>query len=739
MKRPALYTFIYFAAGITAAFCLKGKGLMLFAFLAVISCCYLYFKIKNLSVFILAVAFGTGALAMGACTYREYEFSKYGCLKGDVYDIDFNSNGGQTVTLKNTVLITDDGDEITVDGRSIIYTYEGVYVRRGDYIGIKFSGLKSEEENYVSGFNYNQYVLLNNIAFTANADEVYLLGHSGNLMQKLLDLRDKTGNLFENIYPKTEASVLKAIILGDTSDLSSETRSLYNSAGISHILAVSGLHTAVISLMVIRLLNLLGLNRRKAAFIAVLIISFYAVFAGGKASIVRSAVMINIYLLARIVYREADTLNSMGLAGLALLIFNPYSLFSVGFQLSFVSVAAVLIFSNICEESKTSFLNKIKSSAALSLFVSVCTIPIVAYNFYDVPVYGFITNIFVIPVLGVLTVIGFISAVLSVFSLEAGIFTGGIVFVILKFINVICICISHLPLSVINVGRPSIVFIVLFYSTVQSFVVLKDCRRNRIISVLVTAFCVFSVISNKLIFKYSTVDFLPSDYGGGAVVKTYKGNVYLIGQGGKGGFYNEAENVLEYVCMLGSKKADALFLDGTDKYDINFAVDLMNIDGTDLIFIPKGSNENNEGFQTLLFTADKTDTDIKYIAMPDCADFDNSFEISCLFPDENLKSGISSGNAVFKFAFGSISFLYLGDITKELEFLSFAGADISSEVLYCNNEVLCNKSVSDFIYCCKADYVITDSAEDNDLNVLDTESIGKISFKTNGTNLFIDY
>ena len=109
-------------------------------------------------------------------------------------------------------------------------------------------------------------------------------------------------------------------------------------------------------------------------------------------------------------YREADTLNSMGLAGLALLAFNPYSLFSAGFQLSFVSVTAILVFNTIYERKKNSIVNSIKEMIIISLFVNICTLPILAYNFYEVPVYGFITNIFVIPFLGILTAMGFASA-----------------------------------------------------------------------------------------------------------------------------------------------------------------------------------------------------------------------------------------------------------------------------------------------------------------------------------------
>lgn len=736
MKRPALYSFIYFASGIAATAYLKGKGLMLFAFLAVIINIYLYTKIKSLSVFILSVVFGVGVIVMGSCTYKEQTFDKSGSLKGIVYDTAYNSNGGETITLKDMVFVTDN-NETEVKGRGIIYTSEGVFVHRGDYIGITYSDYESGNKNYVSGFDYNQYIILNNIVFTASADNVYLLGNKGSISQKIFDLSEYIGGIFDSIYPRDESSILKAVILGDTSYLSDETRNLYTSAGIAHILSVSGLHTAVISLMVFRALKIMHFNRRRAALIAVLVISFYAFFAGGKSSIVRSAIMVNVYLLSKVMYREADTLNSMGLAGLILLAFNPYSLFSAGFQLSFVSVTAILVFNNIYERKKNSLINSIKEMIIISLFVNICTLPILAYNFYEVPVYGFITNIFVIPFLGILTAMGFASAAFGALSTALGTFLGGIVFIMLKFIEFICSIISSLPFSVIVTGRPSILFAVLFYCVIISFIVLKDSSKSRVVSAFLTAACVLSVVSNRLIFKYNTVEFMPSNYGGGAVIKTYDGNVFLIGQSSRGGFGNEAENAEEYINLLGRKTADALFIDGTDKSDINFAIDFINNGATDVVYVPEYSNGNEESMKALLFAANNTGTDVRYLSAPSYANLEDNLIMYCVFPNNNLAQGISLGNAVFKFIIGDYEFLYLGGANEtELKYLMFSGADISSDVVYF--ESLENESLTDFIAESKAEYVVTKDDENMDLDIIYTQKDGKITFKTNGTDFLFN-
>ena len=159
-----------------------------------------------------------------------------------------------------------DNNETEVKGRGIIYTLKEFLCIVVDYIGITYSDYESGNKNYVSGFDYNQYIILNNIVFTASADNVYLLGHKGSISQKIFDLSEYIGGIFDSIYPRDESSILKAVILGDTSYLSDVKQgNLYTSAGIAHILSVSGLHTAVISLMVFRTLKIMHFNRRRAA------------------------------------------------------------------------------------------------------------------------------------------------------------------------------------------------------------------------------------------------------------------------------------------------------------------------------------------------------------------------------------------------------------------------------------------------------------------------------------------
>ena len=193
------------------------------------------------------------------------------------------------------------------------------------------------------------------------------------------------------IATKDDAGIIKAVSTGDTSVLSKNARNLFTSAGIAHILAISGLHIAIVAGAIIALLEMLGINKRKSSLIAVIMLGFYTVFTGGNTAVLRSFIMTAVVLMGRVFYRRGDALNSCSIAGIVILLLNPYSLFSIGFQLSFVSVAALITIADFMEQSDN-VVEKLKGGIIASLFVSVVTFPIISYNFYIVTLYGFITN-----------------------------------------------------------------------------------------------------------------------------------------------------------------------------------------------------------------------------------------------------------------------------------------------------------------------------------------------------------
>ncbi len=731
MKRLAFMSFIFLAVSIIAGRYLKGNLIWLFAIAAILACIALYAKTKDFSAFILLLFVGVGIVIVNNFSHKGLVLPDTGYIKGTVYDINFNSSGGETVVIDKISLCTKSSEE-SLKGRGIVYTNSGVFVKRNDVIAIKYEDLKSYDNFYTNDiFDTQEYMLINKLSFIANAEEVFLLGNEKtNFRQILMAIRDKFGNVFDNIYPKNEAGILKAIILGDTSCLDSNIRELYSSAGIAHVLAVSGLHTAIIALTLKLIFKKFGINNRKTAAIIIAALSVYAIFVGAKPSVVRSVIMVNTAFLGEILYRKPDSLNSMGLAGIIILFINPYNIFNIGFQLSFISVLSIMLFAEFYGNEKKGFIENIKQSAMLSFFVSICTFPITAYGFYKFSLYGFITNLFVVPFLGLITVMAFLSAGVGFVSITAGKFLGGIVYCVLKYINAVCNVIVSMPFSVILCGKLSILFVVLFYCVIISIFAVKNLKIH--VTAFILILCVFSLVSNKLIFKYNNIDFMTDKYGGGVVINTYDNKVCIIGQKSRRNTSKEYINIVDYINSFGKDYIDVFILSGTNTNDFRFAKKIINEISVNEIYIPKCGIKDYEMYSSFINDARKYDIIINYISANDKIYLNDNFSLNCVYPISPLSEEIGYGGLVLKMNCGNNSILYSSDISAvEMRYIIFAGYDIAADVLRLN--YIENEYVANFIENSTAEYIIT---YEEHKNYLDLNKEGIINFKTNGNKIF---
>jgi competence protein ComEC len=214
---------------------------------------------------------------------------------------------------------------------------------------------------------------------------------------KLLDRLSESG-VDGSVY-----AVVAAMTLGDKSQLTKELRDIYAVSGASHILALSGLHLGIIY----TLLSLLLSRRRWQVISQVVIIVciwLFVFLVGMSASVVRSAVMITVYALLSLGHRDKMSVNTLAFAAIVMLLFNPKSLFDVGFQLSFMAVLAILLFYPLFESVwSQQFLfdhrlfRWLWTMLAVSCSAQIGAAPLIAYYFGRFSCYFLLTNLVVVP------------------------------------------------------------------------------------------------------------------------------------------------------------------------------------------------------------------------------------------------------------------------------------------------------------------------------------------------------
>ena len=221
--------------------------------------------------------------------------------------------------------------------------------------------------------------------------------------------------LKDGVYDNADsdtASLITALTLGDKSGLRSDTLSDFRALGISHIASVSGMHVAVISLALTYLLMLFGVSYKKRIIISAVAVIMYLFTVGFVFSAVRSGIMIIIVLLSKFIRRDADPINSLGLACFALTVFNPYTALNIGFLLSATATLGMILTFPVSQKIIRKILpfeNRFCStvrSLLIPLFQSIAamifTLPVIYISFGTLSLVSPIANLICDPIATVL-------------------------------------------------------------------------------------------------------------------------------------------------------------------------------------------------------------------------------------------------------------------------------------------------------------------------------------------------
>jgi len=256
-------------------------------------------------------------------------------------------------------------------------------------------------------FNYKNYLENHGIAHQIfiNETAIRVLAKSkGDFIKSYaLALRQKMILKYSKyILDKEAASVASTLILGYKAELSREVLSAYSKTGTMHVLSVSGMHVGIVFFILNRLLWFMSRNKKLRIIRATVIISliwFYALITGFSPSVCRAALMLSIYVLGKAVSRSSNSYNLVAASAVLLLIYNPYFLFDVGFQLSYLAVLGLIYFYPKIYHIfyiKNWFGDQVWSYIALSCAAQLATFPLGMYYFHQFPVYFLISNLFIV-------------------------------------------------------------------------------------------------------------------------------------------------------------------------------------------------------------------------------------------------------------------------------------------------------------------------------------------------------
>lgn len=351
----------------------------------------------------------------------------------------------------------------------VLYEPPGIMVSLKEYEGTSLKSLGIGQIVAVRGevqpfsqarnpgeFDFKSYNQSMGVDFTLFAEEIDIVeAGKSPLLEFLRKLKIHSKTLLYRDATETDAGIFTAAVLGDKMGISRDIKDLYQKNGIAHLLAISGLHMSFIGLSFYKLIKKAGAGFWGAGLVSMVLLILYSILTGASPSVVRAGVMMCLGFYAACLGRTYDLLSAASLSLFFLGFQSPSLLMQGGVQLSFGAVFAIggiapLIQSWLGKDSLFS------GSISACFAVQMITLPVTAFHFYQIPPYGLILNLLVIPLMGGVLCSGLGVIAFGSLSPVLGTAAAGTGHYILTLYEILLNIAGEMPGSNIIMGRPGI-------------------------------------------------------------------------------------------------------------------------------------------------------------------------------------------------------------------------------------------------------------------------------------------
>jgi competence protein ComEC len=376
----------------------------------------------------------------------------------------------EKISLKVKVKEIEQKDHnIRTKGLILVNTYLGnCPYEYGDILKIKGKLEKPIGRKKFGEFDYELYLARERIFTYLNIwaeKDIQKIGEekSNYFILFSLSVRNKIKKIIEQTLQEPYNYLLLGMLLGEKNLISPEIKEIFTEAGIMHILAVSGLNVGIIAAALFIFLNFLKLPKKLKLTILILFLIIYASITGYQPSILRATIMFLLLIGGKLINRNRNLFLSLFLAAFLILLLNPLVLYDAGFLLSFTVTFFLIYLSPILQEQFSKVLVWIKDPLSISIASWIGIFPLSAYFFNKVSIISIVVNIFIVPLTGIATILGFITFFIGLVSIPLAYIIANINFFVLKMIILISKYFSLLPFSFIYTAQPSIFVIFLYY------------------------------------------------------------------------------------------------------------------------------------------------------------------------------------------------------------------------------------------------------------------------------------
>ena len=559
MKRNIIFYLISLICGILFCYFLKMEHFTKFyIFLGLsVTCLFSYifrFNKIRLFLFMLSLGFLVSFFSEKESNLKSF-FDQEVSLTGEVLNSTARSDGDgfrHEVRLKNI--------ENTEKTEKILLFTNHKQFEIGDIVSVtgKLREIKSNGNPRL--FNYKRFNLKKKIFSNIYSDDVKKIGENKNLKR---DFHKFAENVFDTFLSTDNSNIMKRIFLANNYDADFENN--IREIGLSHILAVSGLHIGIIYLILSKILVILPIKRLFREIIILFFIFLYAYLIGNPASVLRAEIFLFISIFSSLYGKVKDRLNDLFLTIFVILLINPYMIFDVGLYLSAFSVLGIIKILPYFSKKRDGFILK---SLKLTFSVMLIILPIILYTFGKFSIITFFSNLVLTPIFVICIVISFFILLFGLLSLKICAVLGLLVNNLLNLIRLNVDFLKDININIIFYEY-NIVFVIFTYFLLLVYFKRRDFKYFSFGDIkFLTTFVMMVFAFSNIFYIYKNevnINFIDIGQGDACLIRGKQNNILIDTGGitfGKGD--NGKSVLIPYLQKHGVKKLDFVFVSHLD-------------------------------------------------------------------------------------------------------------------------------------------------------------------------------
>lgn len=480
----------------------------------------------------------------------------------------------------------------------------------------------------------------------------------------LYRLKNRIAGIYDKVFEEKSASLAKAMVLGDQEGLDSDIKRLYQKNGIAHLIAISGLHIAMIGGVLYQTLRkLLGSYFVSAGFGVCFILS-YGMMTGFSGSTVRAVMMLTVSIGADVWGRRYDMVTAVAASLFFMLMVNPCQITQVGFLLSFGAVIGIAVVNPVWKQIFP-HLPQFFDGLEVSISVQITLFPILLYYFYEIPLYGIFLNVIVIPVMSLLLALLVLAGIAGCFLLESAYWFAKPAQIIFMLYEQLCIWCEGLPFHTVCIGRPSVIWIAVYYSILAVALLAVYKKKRKIVFILGITFCLLSfffyIPGNLKICMFDV------GQGDGIYIRT-PDRKHILVDGGSSSKQKVGNYVLKNgIRFYGGAALDYVFVSHSDSDHYSGILELLEDDEISIEnFVLPAITNPDKAFHTLEQKAQDKGCHIYYMKRGDTLSI-GDVAFYCLNPQKRRYEDKNQGSIVLWMKYRNFDMLFTGDMDGEIE------------------------------------------------------------------------